>query len=268
MALKLYSDSDIQDIADAIRGKNGTQNTYKVSQMAAAITAIPTGGGSDTPYLYVDKTGALIVPSGATSYVSDGLMIHLDGIDNTGSGHSSSATTWADLSGNGHDATVGDSYRVVNDKYVQITRTLELAQALTYANVKHIEMIIKLDGTSSTQCVAPWTNDNAVYIKSAKLQYSSSASKGITLSTDICALSFSTTAGLTTAYLDGTEPTLDSSTTGTWGSTAFGTRLFGYNSETAYVMAGRIYSVRMYNRVLSPVEIIDNWLIDKKRFGL
>ena len=46
MALKLYSDSDIQDIADAIRGKNGLSTTYKVSQMAAAITAIPTGGAS------------------------------------------------------------------------------------------------------------------------------------------------------------------------------------------------------------------------------
>ena len=45
MALKLYNESDIQDIADSIRAKNGTQNTYKVSQMADAIDEIPSGGG-------------------------------------------------------------------------------------------------------------------------------------------------------------------------------------------------------------------------------
>ncbi len=43
MANKLYEEDDIQDIADAIRAKNGSNNTYKVSQMAAAITALPSG---------------------------------------------------------------------------------------------------------------------------------------------------------------------------------------------------------------------------------
>lgn len=42
--MKLYSDSDIQDIADAIRSKNGSSDTYKVSQMATAISNIPSGG--------------------------------------------------------------------------------------------------------------------------------------------------------------------------------------------------------------------------------
>ena len=37
-------DDTLTDIADAIRSKNNTQSTYKPGQMAAAITAIPTGG--------------------------------------------------------------------------------------------------------------------------------------------------------------------------------------------------------------------------------
>ena len=45
MAQKLYEESNIQAIADAIRGKNGLTNTYKTSEMAAAISAIQTGGG-------------------------------------------------------------------------------------------------------------------------------------------------------------------------------------------------------------------------------
>lgn len=44
MANKLYEESDIQAIATAIRGKNGSSDTYKVSQMATAIANIPTGG--------------------------------------------------------------------------------------------------------------------------------------------------------------------------------------------------------------------------------
>ena len=33
MAKKLYEESDIQAIADAIREKNGTTNTYTVAEM-------------------------------------------------------------------------------------------------------------------------------------------------------------------------------------------------------------------------------------------
>lgn len=43
MANVLVEESSLQDIADAIRTKNGTQNTYKPGQMADAIEAIPTG---------------------------------------------------------------------------------------------------------------------------------------------------------------------------------------------------------------------------------
>ena len=46
MANKLYSETAIQDIATAIREKNGSSDTYTVSQMGAAIRGIPSGGGS------------------------------------------------------------------------------------------------------------------------------------------------------------------------------------------------------------------------------
>lgn len=47
MAKKLYEESDIQSIADAIREKNKTTNTYKVREMAVAIINIK----GDTPTL-------------------------------------------------------------------------------------------------------------------------------------------------------------------------------------------------------------------------
>lgn len=44
MAKKLYEESDIQGIAEAIREKNGESTKYKTRDMAA-VRAIPTGGG-------------------------------------------------------------------------------------------------------------------------------------------------------------------------------------------------------------------------------
>lgn len=38
-------------------------------------------------------------------YIQNGLILHYDGINNTGNGHSSTATTWKDLSGKGNDGT-------------------------------------------------------------------------------------------------------------------------------------------------------------------
>ena len=49
MANVLVSDSSLSSIADAIREKSGSSNTYKPGEMANAILAIPTGGSS-TPY--------------------------------------------------------------------------------------------------------------------------------------------------------------------------------------------------------------------------
>lgn len=42
-------------------------------------------------------------------YIADGLVLHYDAINNTGDGHSSTATTWKDLSGNGNDGTLSAS---------------------------------------------------------------------------------------------------------------------------------------------------------------
>lgn len=45
MAKVAVTESHLEDIADAIRAKTGLSNTYKPSEMATAISAIPSGGG-------------------------------------------------------------------------------------------------------------------------------------------------------------------------------------------------------------------------------
>ena len=48
MAKVLVTDTHLTNIADAIRDKKGTSDTYKPSEMANAISNIETGGGGNT----------------------------------------------------------------------------------------------------------------------------------------------------------------------------------------------------------------------------
>lgn len=50
MAIVTINDSNLSAIGDAIRSKNGELTTYKPSEMAAAITAISSGGGGAKPF--------------------------------------------------------------------------------------------------------------------------------------------------------------------------------------------------------------------------
>lgn len=54
MSKKLYEETSIQDIANAIRNKNGSTSTYKVSEMAGAINDISVG--SSDAVLYTPQT--------------------------------------------------------------------------------------------------------------------------------------------------------------------------------------------------------------------
>ena len=64
MSMRLYDDTDIQDIADAIRAKNGSSSKYTTAQMAAAISAIPTSSG-----VTLDSVGCTTTVNG--SYIGD-----------------------------------------------------------------------------------------------------------------------------------------------------------------------------------------------------
>lgn len=58
MSNVIVNDTNLLAIGNAIRGKNGTTNTYKPSEMAAAITAIETGGGGSIEIEPIVLTGS------------------------------------------------------------------------------------------------------------------------------------------------------------------------------------------------------------------
>ena len=68
MSKKLYEESHIQAIADSIRGKNGSSDTYKVSEMADAIDNIQTGRTPVIESKSISSNGTYIAPTGVDGF--------------------------------------------------------------------------------------------------------------------------------------------------------------------------------------------------------
>ena len=68
MANVLVNDASLADIADAIREKNGTEETYKPAEMGDAVRAIESGGGDSETILkqFIERETLeeFIIPSG------------------------------------------------------------------------------------------------------------------------------------------------------------------------------------------------------------
>lgn len=74
MSKVMINESSLSAIGEAIRGKNGTTNTYKPSEMAAAISSIPAGGGnldfSNLEYVQLTSNSGSDLPD-LTPFISD-----------------------------------------------------------------------------------------------------------------------------------------------------------------------------------------------------
>ena len=74
MSKVMVNESSLTAIGEAIRGKNGTTNTYKPSEMAAAISSIPAGGGnldfSNLEYVQLTSNSSSVLPD-LTPFISD-----------------------------------------------------------------------------------------------------------------------------------------------------------------------------------------------------
>lgn len=82
MSKKLYEENSIKAIADAIRSKNGSTDTYKLAEMSAAITAIETGGGAqpqlNTPTISITEDTLTITPNKNNGNFVTGYNVYVD----------------------------------------------------------------------------------------------------------------------------------------------------------------------------------------------
>lgn len=70
MAKVLVTEDYLEDIADAIRGKLSSSDTYTPGQMAGAIESIPTGGITPTGTINITENGTVDVTQYATANVN------------------------------------------------------------------------------------------------------------------------------------------------------------------------------------------------------
>ena len=78
MANVLVRESSLQGIADAIRAKNGTQNTYKPDEMPDAIEAISGGGITPTGTKQISITENGTTTQDVTNYASAEITVNVE----------------------------------------------------------------------------------------------------------------------------------------------------------------------------------------------
>ena len=218
-----------------------------------------------------------MIASGMAGYATDGLILFLDGIDNTGNGHNSSATTWVDISGNGHDYSIGTN-TFGDDHLVCGSKGLQTSSALpsTYA---YMELVIENSGLeTTTMFIIPSGNAYCSFIAHSTKMMAPNNTYGsyprVDLSdifTDKIQLSwpkeYQSNGTYNKFYLNGQQEPTSNASGGNWAHTHLD-YLFCYNSLTDNVYKGKVYAVRVYDRVITEAERIANYNMDKARFNL
>lgn len=240
---------------------------------------------------YYTEESKYYIATNKYGYVLNGLELYYDGIDNTGSGHSTTVTTWTDLSGKGRNGTLknmtsssawteeGLVFDGIND-YV-------LIQELNYDNVT-LETVIESNraGSSKAQVMLGNLEQGGygiyyttrvtfeAYIKEendyATPDYKSNMpmniSQGYRYSISGCYNGKRVFTRLDGQYqykdVEGTIKMPERNTKFILGGNPYE----GTMNMDAF--EGVIYSTRVYSRALSDEEMSINYLTDKERYNL
>ena len=292
---------EVQSIIDEIEGKTGQNITlkgldgyYKLTESNGGLKNLGIKGTEDE-YIVNYTTGEVIniskkvtdegkplyVYAKESSYIADGLVLHLDAINNTGKGHEDTATIWKDLSGNNNDAIIkggatwGENYLSFDgvDDYGGIkdsesmkpeNQTIEVivnqeskeainrdGRAIYFVKWPGYTLEINKDGTFTYG-----KNQNQSYLKS-----NTKANLGEIYSVVGTYETGSKTAKL---YLNGVYENQHEVS-----QTAYNNSDITIGSYSTHdYLNGKIYSIRMYNRALSEDEILSNYKVDCERYGL
>lgn len=214
-------------------------------------------------------------------YVTDGLVLHYDGIKNTAMGHDAFSTTWKDLSGNGNDGTLmgGGTW---NENSLNFDGIDDYVEALDPTNIPMgssaytMEIVFETGmnntngglidigthrqaGKSNALRIMDktrfrhyyWSNDlDSENVLTRNKKYS------------VIALNRGTDRRL---YFNGSLLVNNTATP----DVVFERLLIGSSESTHQdYLDGKIYSIKLYYRGLSDSEITRNYQIDKTRFEI
>ena len=218
-------------------------------------------------------------------YVTDGLILHYDGIKNTATGHSSTTATWKDLSGTGNDGNLNEC--AWNESFLNFDGQND------YVNAHKIDL---KDNTSFTYDVVLFFNTNQNhsvimgnfsneiggsvlgiddikdnYLKFHTKSYSNhkiNSTKGLNddKKHHISAI-YNRELGKLYLYIDGKlDQSGDVSNDLNYPDLNFCIGM--WSSTNTQFFKGNIYSMKVYNKALSEQEIVQNFNIDNARFKI
>lgn len=170
------------DVETVNRGmeKEGNTDIYAVSKSTGNIYYIQGEKiGNTVYYTLTDELKGLIAVEttpnddiAQVNYVTNGLILQYDAINNTGSGHSNTTTTWKDLSGNGNDgiltgfnmntASGWNGNALVCDGTDDLVSTIK---ELDFANASAmtVEFVAKNNGIGRSVMIETSSNSNINY---------------------------------------------------------------------------------------------------------
>ena len=219
-----------------------------------------------------------LVKDKSPQYVSNGLVLHYDAINNTGSGHNSSTTTWKDLSGNGNDSTItggtwtnnsldfttsntSKGVRTKSNFPIDFNNTFNIVFKLS--NVNSVEVLFGSRSSSSNGFMLfNYNSSNALSLDTKGSSTRINLGNRLSANTnyDVTVTFSGTTAKLyVNGQLSGTKTFTDAS---------LNMPLSIFTAGAQSNARGSIYSVKVYNRALSAAEVQQNYNIDKEKYGL
>jgi len=211
-------------------------------------------------------------------------ILKLDGLDNTGSGHDSEATTWKDLSGTVPDATLSAGSISWGSNYLRLNGS-------SYWNVNApnysrgtVEVVVSIDTDFVPVVTSLWYDCSAIFGREVS---GTQQDFGVLInSSGKFAVGYSTSTiwSSTVNALDGLPHTLsftyyrgpvrfaiDGIGVANFTTVCSGTEMTGYGigwqgESSATKIKGNIYSVKWFNELLTSAQIANNHAANKEYY--
>ena len=200
-------------------------------------------------------------------YINNGLILYLDGINNTRNGHITDTNVWEDLSDNNYDVTMENM--TVNNNNMYFNGTDSKIYSNNSINAVSVELVLELEDTAQSYYIASFGSKDKI------LAWSPTNGKGFSLGHNkeryfvdnlYKLTSISAQYNPDKMYLN-SERLEQNVSAESWGGTpSYPFMISGY--VNGYRVKGKIYAVRVYNRALTEEEIQHNYKVDKLRFGI
>ena len=266
-------------------GAEETQHTFVVSVSDTAYVVEDSTNNLSIEVL-VDMTALFYVKLKLTheNYVLNGILLNLNGVQNTRSGHEDFPSTWQDLSGNGYDASLVNSPVWLGNglRFNGVNNYANLNYSGLYSSsIKTIEVCCKINSFSNNYGTVLFKG-NGIIAANNHIQYSREGTSNSMLwilgnNNEACGIGlgnyFTSYSSMHTTSIVANGSVIKVYINGELKNTENNTVLPATNSTQFTLGRGSgdyrycdcdVYAVRAYNRELTDNEILNNYLVDKE----